>query len=305
MGKETKAARIWVMLKPFSVKIVKCERMIREIMVLKNAGQNFEWKGKEFVKKEFDQTLIEAENLANDFRFEKSWGHILNAETLLVSALDTNNESHLQMRAELILIESEKINSAWRIKQIKALLSTDLEHLKAIKRDNLLKAMAIRNDYYLTRSHKINLHNVNANILTFLMTLILAGIIIISFLWDITDATTMEGQNFPKMLVIAGIFGALGAGFSYGKTLFSYNPELSKVPDQLLSMTVTAFRFIIGASAAIIVLLLFRSKFLNDQFSKAIMESPITYIVFSFVAGFSERWVVKMLGLVTKEKEKE
>ena len=158
----------------------------------------------------------------------------------------------------------------------------------------------------------MNLHKVNANILTLLMIIILTGILIICFSWNITDLKLAEpdGQTpqgpgvLWKILIVCGVFGAFGAGFSYATTLFSYSPERSKIPEQLLSMTITLFRFIVGASAAIIIFLLFESHFLNEQFSKAILQSPVTYIVFSFVAGFSERWVVQMIGLVTKEKDK-
>jgi hypothetical protein len=223
----------------------------------------------------------------------------------MINSLYEKDGEDLTIRAKMILIESEKINSTWRKAEIKTLLGEDAKHLSTIKKDNLLKAVTIKNDYYLTRNHKIELHRVNANILTLAMTLILASIPILSHFWHITDQKTLDDISFPKSLLASAIFGALGAGFSYGKTLFSYNPELNKIPDQLLSMTVTVFRFIVGASSGIIILLFFKSDFLNGLFSSAILKAPITYMVFSFGAGFSERWVVKMIGLVTKEKEKE
>ena len=307
--KTNKAEATWILLKPFSVNKVKWERMIREIMVLRNAGKGFNWKGNAFAQNEFNEVLNKATALANKFKFEQSWGHILNAETLMVNSLHPTDYEGLKIRAQMILIESEKINSGWRLKQLKVLLGDDSKPLtkkqKAILRDKLLKAMTIRNDYYLTLNHKINLHTVNANILTLVMFLLLVSILLLSSYWDITNPNTIEGRGFSKGLTMAALFGALGAGFSYGKTLFSYNPELSKIPDQLLSMTVTYFRFIIGATAAIIILSFFKSRFLSDKFSDIIFESPITYFVFAFAAGFSERWVVKMIGLVTKEKEKE
>lgn len=284
----------------FSVNRVRADRVIREIMVLRNADENI-FKGKESVKTMFQKALKDAEEQARKYQFEESWGNILNAETLLMSSIDDSDKDSMKVRAKLILIESEKVKSDWRAKQIKALLGKDIDNQPDISKENLIKAITIRNDYYLTRSHKINLHKVNVNILTLVMFLILGAILFFSFQWHIATLNIDKDQNFERGLVIAAIFGSLGAGFSYGKTLFSYNPESNKIPDQLLSMAVTTFRFIIGASSAIIILLLFKSNFLSEQFSKPILESPVAYIVFSFVAGFSERWIVKMIGLVSKE----
>lgn len=277
--------------------------MIREIMVLRISDPDI-FKGKDHAKNKFQEALKEAEALAMKYKFEESWGYILNAETLLTSSIDDTNKQSLEARAKLLLIESEKLKIDWRAKQIRTLLGTDIDNLCAVSKDNLIKAITIRNDYYLTRSHKINLHKVNATILTWAMVLLFAAVLTVSYLWNITDNKLIEDGNFWKCIFVSAIFGALGAGFSYGKTLFSYRPESSKIPDQLLSMTVTSFRFIIGASSAVIILLLFKSEFLSEQFSKTILKSPAAFIVFSFVAGFSERWIVKMIGLVTKENDK-
>jgi hypothetical protein len=299
------------MKNPFSIDAVRKERLLREIMALRNEVNNFtrekDFPGKEESLKKLDQ----ATELAGQSKFEESWGNFLDAEQILVMAMD---DTQRQIRANLLLIESKKLKSAWRQDQIKFLLGILCsERLRPVSKDELFKAIAVRNDYYITRSHKMSLHTVSANILTLALVLILGGILALFSIWDVTNffkteansLTGIETGNLSKAMIISGMFGALGAGFSFAKSLFSYNVEASKIPDQLLSMTVIALRFVIGASAAIIILLLFSSGFLKGVFDVKILESPVTYIVFSFVAGFSERWVVKMLGLVTKEKEKE
>ena len=304
--KKITAAFSWL-IKPFSVEYVIKERVSRELMALRTEADNMDWKAGS-KREEVYAALQKAQHSANKCDFESAWGHFYEADQLLVKSMD---DTQRNIRGKLLLIESEKFTSKWRQKQIILLLGDTSKELYPISPNEIFKANAVRNDYYLTVNHKMNLHKVNANILTLLMIIILTGILIICFSWNITDLKLAEpdGQTpqgpgvLWKILIVCGVFGAFGAGFSYARTLFSYSPELSKIPDQLLSMTITLFRFIIGASAAIIIFLLFESRFLNEQFSKAILQSPVTYIVFSFVAGFSERWVVQMIGLVTKEKE--
>jgi hypothetical protein len=287
------------MKNPFSVIAIRKERLLGEILILENEVNNFHWGEMISLQEKAGEEIKNARAAAIEKgnKLDQSWIHYNNAELLMAQAMDVTQR---HIRAQILLIETSKKVKGWRSEQIKFLLG-DLcpQRLFSIGPEVLVKALGVRNDYFFTRFQKITLHKVNVRILTAIMSSLIAVIVTLSFFRDIT-----QPDIFARALVVSGLFGALGAGFSFTRTLFSFDVDSDKIPEQLLGMIVTAIRFLIGASAGIITLILYESGFLSEIFAKNMLGAPIMYIVLSFVAGFSERWFVSLLGLVTNEKGK-
>ena len=86
MDSQASPKELFVFFRPFSVTRVKKERLIREIMVLRNEVKNFDWKGNDTGRDESNHALNESEKKAKKGNFEESWGHYLNADQFMVKS---------------------------------------------------------------------------------------------------------------------------------------------------------------------------------------------------------------------------
>ena len=159
----------------------------------------------------------------------------------------------------------------------------------------------LREGYYTTKYHKLSLRRVSLNFLCLLMTLLIVSIVILSNFYDFT-ATNIP---FHVEAILGTILGALGASFSMSYTLTNESLD-TKIPEQLLGIFVTILRLAIGSTAAFaafIALLLFHSNLFKSILSADLLSSPFAFSIIAFVSGFSERFIVNMMSIVSNEEK--
>jgi hypothetical protein len=107
-----------------------------------------------------------------------------------------------------------------------------------------------------------------------------------------------------KELIGVELFGMLGAGFTTAITLTKSSLG-DKIPDQVISVFVTGLRSLIGASAALASYAFLNAKILDTVISSAITGSEAGIFAVAFIAGFSERFVIKAISDLPHPGEKE
>ena len=109
-----------------------------------------------------------------------------------------------------------------------------------------------------------------------------------------------------KELVAVELFGVLGASFSVAITLTQSSLD-ERIPDQVIGSFITWMRPAIGAAAGVAAYVLLQVNMLQAVISTDFSASPAGMLAVAFIAGFSERLVIKALGagLSTSKEKKE
>jgi len=141
------------------------------------------------------------------------------------------------------------------------------------------------------------MRRINLNILALLLVLCVTAVVITSYWIDIAH----DGDLWKKVIV-AVEFGLLGACLSMSYTITS-SPVTNKIPEQMMGFFITIIRLAIGATAALISLMLINSDLLKKILSSELTGSPYSYVIVAFIAGFSERWVVNVIDKVSSEQK--
>ena len=237
-------------------------------------------------------TLDEADNLNERKQFDSGWNLLHISEQLLVKAM---SEAEVIIKSDKLRIEALDKIKGFRRDQIRFFLgdkpsTSNIDY----SQQKLLEAMKIYADYYDTRNHRLALHKASVFLITVISTLVLLGIIGLSY-WQ-----GLEIKNISYGLVMVGLFGFLGACFSIVRSFLSFKLD-SKIPEQIVNTTITGIRLLVGAISAIVIYLMMRSGVFNNIFSAEIVNSKLAYITYSFIAGYSERWTTKILNLISQD----
>jgi hypothetical protein len=101
-----------------------------------------------------------------------------------------------------------------------------------------------------------------------------------------------------RQLSIVVLFGVLGAAVSVAQSLISQDVS-DRIPVQQLGALVVWMRPGIGAAASLVVFALLHANKQFNVLALATTEPPVI-AVFSFIAGYSERFIVGALERITK-----
>jgi hypothetical protein len=244
---------------------------------------------------EAEKSLDKARQHAAESEIDRGWNQVNLARGHLVRCM---TPEQINVKADLLRIEASKIPE-WRQKQIYHLLGhPDESASRIITTDILIDAMKTRDDFYHTRNHTMALRKASLNVLTITLVVIVLAIIVASFLIDL-----QKPESFSQELIVAVLFGLLGAGFSMATSASSLQRRL-KIPEQLSGLMITVIRITIGGAAALIVLFFYKAGNLSNIFSERMVESGFFYPVISFLSGFSERWVLQLFNSAVKEEGK-
>jgi hypothetical protein len=223
------------------------------------------------------------------------WNYIHLIEEQMIWGLD---DEALVAKAKALRIEGKKIGGS-RGEAIVDILRDKNDKFSA---EEVYKAARLRDDHYNTKYHKISLRRASLRTLAFL----LAAVVTAGIFWMQHLRTGDAGV--PRMLLfweeaISGLFlGSLGASFSMAYTLTASSLDM-KIPDQIMGAMITFIRLAIGGTAAFITLLLFKSGVLDAFLSEKLLKSQYGFFIAAFIAGFSERWIVNVVQVLSKEKE--
>jgi hypothetical protein len=177
--------------------------------------------------------------------------------------------------------DTEKF-TPWRALTIKDLIGETGDEPEL---ERVIHAVSLRDDQYDTTYFKIALRRRHLFQLFLLLLLGIGLCVLLSVLGKLP-----EPFDHPKKVALVLLFGALGAIVSVSQGLLAPNVS-AKIPAQQIGSFVIWMRPAIGAVLALVALIVL---FGNDKFQILHWNSDHlgVVLVFAFVAGFSERFIV-------------
>ncbi len=240
--------------------------------------------------------LRQADAASRSGKVDVGWGHILEAERFVVLGLD---DDELIQRAITLRVEAKRKLKGWRrdaveelfaAERVKTALSAPRGSLDEGSRQIIEKAVFeglwvlhghYNNTYYRIRLARRQLF-VLFGFLLFLLSL---------FFWWLDHALVDPRLDVGLMPYVA-LFGGLGAVLS--AVLQISRSAGQKIPESILHGMITAGRPLVGAASALFLYMALQSGLVNFIDASKIGEA--TYLTLAFVAGFSERLVLKTVG---------
>jgi ADP-ribose pyrophosphatase YjhB (NUDIX family) len=234
------------------------------------------------------RSLLHAEKYLAERNLQQSWIAINAAQRAILA--NSRDPDRISRAAISLRREAKNKVSGWRSKAIDDLICTpDGELLPSLQTDTnrVIDAVALRDDYTQTQYHRISLRRRHLRQLFFVLLLGLGACLLLSFLGKLPEP-------FPttKLVVAAILFGVLGAAVSVSIDLLTTDVS-TKVPSQQLGAFAVWMRPVIGATAALMALVLL---YVNQNFQVFGLgldtKNAGVVIAIAFAAGFSERFIV-------------
>jgi len=244
--------------------------------------------------------LLRAEADLKSWQIERGWDAVLSAQRAILS--NTGDAERAQRVAITLRREADKI-TGWRAKAIQDLICEPNGNLIPVSKgdnDKLMRvvdAVALRDDFSQNIWFKILLRRRN---LRSLFLLIWAGVSLCLALswWHILPGFLGDAPQVS----VAALFGVLGAVISVARSLVV--EDVSKpIPAQQLGALLVFMRPGMGATLALVALaLLHADKQVFHFLGSYTTDTPII-VTFSFLAGYSERFVMGALERLSRSAE--
>jgi hypothetical protein len=225
-------------------------------------------------------------------------GAALSAQRAILS--NSDNPDRIKRAAIVLRRETAKI-TGWRAKAIDDLMAEPEGETSPANPQNLMRvidAIALRDDFsqntwfkiLLRRRHLFNLFVILW--LTILLCWILSWLRVLpGFLGNVSQVSTVI------------LFGVLGAAVSVAQSLVAQDVS-DRIPTQQVGALVIWMRPGIGAAAALVVFAMLHANVYFNFLGKYTTE-PEVIAVFSFLAGYSERFIVGTLERLSQSAAKE
>lgn len=221
-----------------------------------------------------------------------AWKHLQAAERLKLMAIDA---AELGPIVVSMRCEADKLKS-WRKAACLELLkaATDGQDIPALK---VVHAAQIRDEHYNNQAYKARIRRRAAS---FLASAMVAGLIVLILLSRFGALTDMLGQSADlrsgsfSILLAMATMGLIGAAFSSAASSLYRRDDDSRIPEVVLSSEVTLLRLFIGPVSAIFLYFVLESALANS-IAKLDQIDGFTLLTFGFIAGFSERLVVRFV----------
>jgi len=242
--------------------------------------------------------LLNAQAHLSGWQIEKGWAAALSAQRAVLS--NPHNPERIQRVAMTLRREADKI-TGWRAKAIQDLIGGPKGGMIPSGPGELMRvidAVALRDDFsqntwfkiLLRRRHLFNLFLILW--ITISLCLVLSWLHVLpGFLGDVSQVSTVI------------LFGVLGASLSVAQSLVARDVS-ERIPNQQIGALVIWTRPGIGAAASLVVFSLLHA---NQHFHilGEYTTEPAVIAVFSFVAGYSERFIVGALERLTQSAVKD
>ena len=245
--------------------------------------------------------LAEANSAFMQGRIDQAWRLLHAARRMEILALDEKAE--LPAMVAVLRQEAEKLKS-WRQKAIHDLLGTQ-EKPKDAGAGEVYQAALIRDEHYNNQAYKDGLIRTQILWLVLILAAVVGGL-----LW-MGGSGHLLATGFYTFVGVA-LFGLLGGTVS-AMLQASDAGQSSRIPETTAAIRVTFMRVCMGAASALIVYVFLKSELpgvLNQELTKGMKTlEPFTAYSIAFVAGFSERLVLRAVEHVggkerPREKEK-
>jgi hypothetical protein len=210
-------------------------------------------------------------------------------------------QEQLQVQATAIYEEAKKKLDSWRKEAIVRILTDDCGKLKpCLKACEVFHAAYILDEYHNNEYHKLRAFKSQLKILAPValgaaaLWMGLSAFLIHAPIDAPIDVLKASGDLWYFVSVL--LFGVMGAAIS-GFLSLSSGPTKHRIPEQLASHLVLLARLVIGGVSALVVYVFLISGIL--QLGPGDLK-PGLVLAASFVAGFSERLVVRAVEAVGK-----
>jgi hypothetical protein len=243
--------------------------------------------------------LLQAEHLLSIGEIQQAWSAAQSAQRAILS--NPHNLPRIQRMAIMLNREVGKV-TGWRAKAIRDLIVDDegntISPDTPIDAMRVIDAVMLRDDFTHNTWFKIVLRRRHLRALALMLWSAVAAVLVLSLVGVFEDF-------FSKMWLVClvVIFGILGAAVSVAQGLLLRDVS-DRIPTQQLGAVVIWMRPGIGAATALVVFALLHA----NQHIKLLTESaidPSVIAVFSFVAGYSERFIVGALERFTQSAPSE
>jgi len=199
-----------------------------------------------------------------------------------------NREQSLRCEAEKVL--------GWRKCSIDLYLKEgeQAEDKRALR---LASAQALLDDYYHTQYYKNGLLKAQMRNLVAISLVALATLLSVIG-WSGRDLKQWPDWDWKTLLVVL-LFGVLGASFSATRKATDDSGK-PKIPEMAANITIALARTVLGAMPALAAYALLKSEIVTVVGKD---KAPIPVVLaISFAAGFSERWVLRVLESIDSTK---
>ena len=167
----------------------------------------------------------------------------------------------------------------------------------------LYEATLLRDEHFNNGYFKLELVRSQLKLLS--VILLVAFVTFAAVLLDvlpIDGGAAITGQGglaaSRKTIVSAALFGIVGAAFSAILSTAKV-PAKSRIPEQISARAITIGRAVLGAPAAVLALFLLHLGLI--QIGGVDASSPFLILTVAFVAGFSERLILRAIESVSGE----
>lgn len=193
--------------------------------------------------------------------------------------------------------EAEKLGS-WRRRAVESLLKSKEGKEPTVAR--VFRAAVLRDEHYDNESYKDALRRGHAVRMALVLVAIVIAILLLAWRGILpSDGWTIGpgGEiDLFKALVSVVVLGLLGATVS--AVVAAPDPRAStRIPETASTVRVTVLRLFMGPAAAILIYLVANSK-LSKTIFRFDAADPFTMLVIAFVAGFSERLVLRVVQAI-------
>jgi hypothetical protein len=223
--------------------------------------------------------LLQADGYLAEWNLQQGWVALQSAQRAILT--NPNDEGGLSRAAIVLRREVKKITS-WRSNAIQDLIS---EPTGKLEPERVIDALWLRDEEFNTNYFKISLRRRHLFHLFLLLLLGIGLCLLLTFLKKLPAPFTET-----KLVAAVILFGALGAVVSVSQGLLATQVS-AKIPAQQIGSFVVWMRPAIGATLALVALVIL---YANENFKIFGWDTKHVgvILVFAFVAGFSERFIV-------------
>lgn len=237
-----------------------------------------------------------AKTAAGKGRINDGWGHLHEAERIAVGLVDKDELTAIVVDLRREAMDSRKFKK-WRRNAM-------LDHLGGEDGGEKVKASDVQHALRLRSEHFDNVYGKIDETLFWVgfTSWAVVGFLVILVAGAATGWIPL-GEGSAGLMVAAILMGALGGALSTGLSLTQTTSKAS-IPDLLREGSVTAFRPILGGAMAVVTFIFLQAGLL-DFLTDEIAQDPWLVAAFGFLAGYSERWFMGIVGQVAEKKADE
>lgn len=229
--------------------------------------------------------LNNADQALRQSDLNSGWSFLLEAERIEIAAL---TDPQRDARAVALRTEVADKLREWRRNAALELLGDGAAGRRASV-DEVKEAIRIRNESSHNQYHKLDLTREQLKLLGWVLLAVLVGLVLVAR-FGVFPIGKLDWIHLVTLMIL----GALGGSLSGVRSLAGRRDR--KIPDQLSDWPITALRPLLGAAAATGVTLMVQAGIVS--FGDPQRQDNVLLAV-AFLAGFSERWFLGVIGGVS------